>query len=576
MLRLATESSRCLKSSLPCVNPTTLFIRTYAGGPRTIRRPSRMVLSSRVADVKTRIDKDSPVQGLNKTVANIKPHILEKRKMLAAKKVAIKKQELEKPKNKVRPMKHMKMAQALAGVPREIRNQMNEKVQKIKGFGDFNLLDEVREAACKDALKGLEITEPTDVQALVIPQLTGEGRKKRNKGGMPKKKELESFLIAAETGSGKTLAYTIPIVDAIKRQEMKEADEAQLEALNNPQPKQDDDLEIPTPEKDMNGRPRAVVLVPTAELVEQVGAVIKSFCHRVKFRCSLISADYTPKVIRNRLFGGPIDIVVTTPLLFNSLTKDHPNLLNRCTHIVADEADSLFDKSFSPTTTELINRCENLEKLILCSATIPRSLDNRLRERYPEMTRLVTPNLHVVPRRVQLQVVDCDNQLYRGNRLLACADTLYTIAKDGTEEGFLKKVIVFVNEREKAKEVADYLKSKDLDAVAFTRDTSDPEQVEVLKMFTADKVEVPKDCVGRARMKVLVTTDIASRGVDTKTVKNVVLYDKPHSAIDMIHRIGRTGRMGRRGRAVVIVDKFTNKGWIKDIKTAMYMGGPLV
>jgi ATP-dependent RNA helicase MRH4 len=379
---------------------------------------------------------------------------------------------------------------------------------------------------------------------------------------------VETYLIAAETGSGKTLAYTVPVIDAIKRQEMEEQERERQEREQNPQTQTDNDLEIPTVVQDtLNGKPRAVIIVPTSELVSQVGEVVKSLAHRVKFRTTLVSRDISPKVLRDTLFGRTVDVVVCTPQLLNSLTETNPALFSRCTHVVVDEADSLFDKSFTPFTTALIERCANLKKLILCSATIPRSLDTRLRNLYPDMKRLVTPNLHVVPRRVQLQVVDVDNTLYHGNKQLACADTLYTIAKDGTEAGFLKKVIVFVNERETATELAEYLRSKDLDAVAFTRDSSERRQTEILEIFTGTKQDVAPEVVGRQRMKIMVTTDIASRGVDTKTVKNVVLYDRPQSSIDLIHRIGRTGRMGRRGRAVMLVDKRTNKGWVKDIKT---------
>jgi len=466
-------------------------------------------------------------------------------------------------------MKHMKMRQSLASVSRDTRIMTQERIRSLESFRDLGLLPTTQEAVVTSALGDVEAIAPTAVQKLVIPALTGTGQTRRRRNAEPGKVGAETYLIAAETGSGKTLAYAIPVVDAIKRQEQEEREAARLEAELNPTPEPaPSDIEIPTVEKEtLNGRPRAAILVPTAELVSQVGAVMKSLSHVAKFRAAVISREFSPTVIRNRLFGGPVDVVVCTPHLINSLTETNPALFSRCTHIVVDEADSLFDRSFAPITRAVIGRCESLQKLILCSATIPRSLDTQLRKIYPNMKRLVTPNLHVVPRRVQLHIVDSDNTLYHGNKKLACADTLYAIAKDNTEDGFLKRVIIFVNERETTTELTRYLRSKGIDAVEFARDTKDRMYTETMELFTSGRLDVASDLKGRQRMKVLVTTDIASRGVDTKTVKNVILYDKPHSAIDMIHRIGRTGRMGRRGRAIILVDKHTDKGWIKDIKT---------
>lgn len=575
MLRLSAQCPRCLHQAARAVLTTTsVFARNISRDAAQKKRPSRLVLSSQasVADRKqTRID-DFSAPGTNRTVANIPPRVL--RKQLTTSEIdweAKKKRESKAKSSKAkppRPMKHMKMQQSLSGVPRNQKMIAYERIASSDSFDDFDLLDSVRDAVLSGVLSDLKTVEPTAVQKLVIPVLMGqETRRSRNKD-VQGRKGLESFLIAAETGSGKTLAYALPVIDFLKRQEMEEEAVARQERLDNPHIDNNSDLEIPVVAKDqINGKPRAVIIVPTSELVKQVGDLVGQLSHVVKFRKAVISRELTAKVIKNRMFGGPVDVVVCTPYLLNSLTETNPALFSRCSQIVVDEADSLFDRSFSSITMALIKRCENLKKLILCSATIPRSLDNQLKVLYPDMKRLVTPNLHVVPRRVQLQVVDADSELYRGNKQLACADTLYTIAKDNTEAGFMKKVIVFVNERETTEQLAAYLRTKGIDAIDFARDSQDRTHAEILEFFTSGKDEVLPEVMGKQRMRVLVTTDIASRGVDTKTVKNVILYDKPHSAVDLIHRIGRTGRMGRRGRAVILVDKNTNKGWIKDVKT---------
>ena len=76
--------------------------------------------------------------------------------------------------------------------------------------------------------------------------------------------------------------------------------------------------------------------------------------------------------------------------------------------------------------------------------------------------------------------------------------------------------------------------------------------------------------------KVLVTTDLASRGIDTLPVKHVILYDVPHTSIDFIHRLGRVGRMNRRGRAVVLVGKGDRRDIVSEVRGGMFRGAALI
>lgn len=531
-------------------------------------RPSRLILSTHVADRKQK----SGTGGLNVRQAGLpSPRPFQNTKRSNSDTHPSQKNSQDR---KAKPsFKHMKMAQSLSPVSWAQRTSTEAKIEPWSSFNDFDLLPSVKEAVSNKVLKDLTTIQPTAVQRLAIPALIGMGLKARQK--TVSEGRFESFLIAAETGSGKTLAYIIPVIDYLKREEKvlleyKSKEEEIPNSLAKRLEKEQRelfDLEIPTVENtDINGKPRAVVLVPTSELVNQVGAVIKAMSHVAKLRSALISRDFSGRVIRNRLFFSPIDILVSTPHLLSSLAENDPRILSNCSHIIVDEADSLFDRSFSPITSAIISRAEGLKRLILCSATIPKSLDRSLRKLYPDMQRLVTPHLHAIPRRVQLSIVDTDADPYRGNKLLACADTLHKLAKDETEEGFVKKIIVFVNERETTGEVASYLRFRGFDTASLERDTSDRKDASVLDYFTGPKTAVGPEVKAMDRMAVLVTTDIASRGVDTKTVKNVVLYDVPFSTIDFIHRLGRTGRMGRRGQAVILVDKNTNKAWVKDIK----------
>ncbi|KAK8202088.1 RNA helicase [Zalaria obscura] len=506
------------------------------------------------------------------------------------------------------------MQRALSEVSYGRRSAVKQSIAETDRFEDFDLLSVVQSSIAPQALNGLIDVSPTPIQRLAIPALLGtEDKKRRRRGPAPEKSGMEQFLLAAETGSGKTLAYLLPVIDAIKRAEAADMEREAAETEKKKAEQRQNLFELTSPPLSnephpTTGRPRAIILLPTAELVSQVGTLAKSLSHTVKFRSAMISASFSGTVIRSRLFSpNGIDVLISTPHLLSSITEQDPNVLSRVTHMVVDEADSLFDRSFAPITGAILDRATpSLQQLILCSATIPRSLDSYLRKRFPDMRRLATPNLHAIPRRVQLGVVDVEKDPYKGNRNLACADTIWNIGKEASEDGGLesaKRMIVFVNEREKTLELAEYLRSKGIDATALNRDVDERKQAEVLASFTgaalpnktdkqakrAEADVMDRSQTGNAsaslsgppkrqlqNVKVLVMTDLGSRGIDTLLVRHVILYDVPHTSIDFIHRLGRVGRMGRRGRGVVLVGKGDRRDIVREVREGMFKGQALI
>ncbi|KAH0563175.1 RNA helicase [Trichoglossum hirsutum] len=609
------------------------------------RVPSRMTLSPRVAQSTPRITpggkpvkrkSKGPFGGLNLKEARIQG-VPERRSQAAEKRPEGWKGKRNQPRSASEGhFKALKMQRALAPVSYGYRTSVKERIGQIESFDDFPLLPIVRDSIATQALKGMEEIAPTPIQCLAIPALLesdkggGKTRKKPIVGPVEAKAAMKEFLLAAETGSGKTLAYLLPTVDAIKRAETMDPDVVAHKVALEEEKRKQNTLELEPPPLSSQphpttGRPRAIILLPTSELVAQVGALAKSLSHTVKFRAALVSSAYSGRVIRNRLFDPKgIDILISTPHLLASVAKSDPNILSRVTHLVIDEADSLLDRSFTPLTAEIIDRATpSLCQLVLCSATIPRSLDSFLRKRFPDMRRLTTPKLHAIPRRVQLGVVDVEKDPYRGNKNLACADSIWTIGKAAEEHTIshgkvhkeksmdMKHIIVFVNEREKVTEVADYLQSKGISAEALSRDTSFQRQSEILTAFTSPTTPTPATAPSSTgdfltvattspetpqatyipanrcppttpprrslpNTRVLVTTDLGSRGIDTLAVRHVILYDIPHSTIDFIHRLGRTGRMGRRGRGIVLVGKGDRRDVVREVREGMYKGQALV
>ncbi|KAJ5668979.1 ATP-dependent RNA helicase mrh4 [Penicillium macrosclerotiorum] len=629
---LPIRSSICFLCSTraPIAAPLTLRPTWQAtremGTARLRRKSARMTLSPDVAKSslkKPRSGKErpGPFAGMNQTKARI-PDAPRSRSQAALKRSG---EEGKTDKTDAPLYKALKMQTMLSPITYGRRTAIKARIANLTSFDHFPLLPAVRHSIFSQALPGLADVSPTPIQRLAIPQLldhNSANKKKAQKVDVDSP-QYEQYLLAAETGSGKTLAYLLPVVDAVKRAEAKDKEEQVIVEEKKAKEREERlknrtfDIEPEEPPMTDAGRPRAIILVPTSELVTQVGAKVKALAHAVKYRSGVISSNLTPRRIKNTLFHPDgIDILVSTPHLLASIAKTNPYILSRVTHLVLDEADSLMDRSFIPITTEVIDKAApSLEKLIFCSATIPRSLDNQLRKRYPDVKRLTTPNLHAVPRRVQLGVVDIDKEPYRGNRSLACADVIWSIGKAGEsseDDHFgplakfmgpkVKKIIVFVNEREEADEVAKFLQSKNIDAVSLSRDSSTRKQEEILAEFTevdqpptAEEIELlrkqsrieksipfdaaqTKPTVERRlpNTKVLVTTDIASRGIDTLAVKTVVLYHVPHTTVDFIHRLGRLGRMGKRGRGVVLVGKKDRKDVVREVREGMFRGQALI
>ncbi|KAK4091189.1 ATP-dependent RNA helicase [Purpureocillium lilacinum] len=533
---------------------------------------------------------DGPFAGMNRRVANVEPR--RERKSADAATGDRRDSGKDYARRSKDDRKALKMQRALATVSYNKRSSIKDRLSQFESFDQFDLVPALKTAVSDELFKDMVDVRPTPVQRLAIPALLGQPSPDEHK---KRSEQLESFLLAAETGSGKTLAYLLPAIDALKIAEAEDPDiKAYRERQQAEKERQEDQnfkgkpFEEPHPTM---ARPKVVVLVPTAELAQQVMRVSKSLSHVAKFKTEMLSSDLKAQQIQRNLYGPKgIDVVVATPHLLASIADSDPNVLSRVDSLIVDEADSLFDRSFAPVTTSIIERAmPSLKKLVCCSATIPRKLNNYLATNYPKMVRITTPNLHAIPRRVQLGVIDVSRDPYRNNKDLACADAIYTIGREASaHEGPVKgeidvrRVMVFVNEREKTEEVAEYLRSKGIDAEALHRDTPEKRHGEILETFTtSEALRIPApDTTGRKRslanVKALVVTDLASRGIDTLAVRHVILYDVPHTTIDFIHRLGRAGRMGRRGRGIVLVGNDDRKDVVAEVKRSMFMGQALI
>ncbi|KAM3503591.1 hypothetical protein MY11210_008653 [Beauveria gryllotalpidicola] len=568
-------------------------------------RPSRMVLSDNVGrslpssnDARRKRQAPGPFGAMNKRVANIDPR---RQARTPADNNSVRRQIVD-------DRKALKMQRALASVSREARTENKGRMKDVDSFTHFDLLPAVQKAVHEELFKGMTDIRPTPVQRLGIPAIMARDKQQPSPTGYSRIDELgkvpetsirhkrvPSILLAAETGSGKTLAYLLPAINALKMAEAKDQDIANWNLRHAAEKKLQEEsggklkpFDEPHPTM---ARPKVVILVPTAELCQQVLRVSKTISHTVKFKTEMLSSDLKPQQIQRNVYSPMgVDVLIATPHLLGAMADADPNILSRVTHLIVDEADSLFDRSFAPVTMKIVERATpSLKQFICCSATIPKKLDTYLHVNYPHMIRIVTPNLHAIPRRVQLGVIDVSRDPYRNNKDLACADTIFTISREAThhdginkDEVDVRRIMVFVNEREKTEELAEYLRSKGIDAQALHRDTPEKRHGEILNLFTQSgplRVARPDPTVPRgwlACSKVLVVTDLASRGIDTVATRHVILYDVPHTTIDFIHRLGRAGRMNRRGRGIVLVGNDDRRDVVAEVRRSMFQGQTLI
>jgi len=265
--------------------------------------------------------------------------------------------------------------------------------------------------------------------------------------------------------------------------------------------------------------------------------------------------------------------------------------------MVIDEADSLFDRSFLPEVNAILKRTrEQLTHLVLVSATIPLALERLLRSQFPDMQRIVTPKIHSVPRRLDFSVA------IEEDKLAGLYQFLKTVQEGDTQaEADVKRAIIFCNHRERVKEVYDYLSSQQqkdveneedpmLQLIPFTRENYDrhtalerfqqPRSDPQLEEWGSEKPHSRNSDPSKLPLRVLITTDMGSRGLDTISARLVILYDVPFSNIDLIHRLGRTARAGTRGRAVMLLSRKEAQGtvrtWINDVRDKVIRGQALV
>jgi ATP-dependent RNA helicase RhlE len=301
----------------------------------------------------------------------------------------------------------------------------------------------------------------------------------------------------AQTGTGKTAAFMLPILQYLAENE----------------------------ERIFRGQPRVLILAPTRELAAQIGDSITAYGRYLDIYHTVIFGGVNQNPQVNALNRG-VDIVVATPgRLLDLIGQGHLSL-RRVEVFVLDEADRMLDMGFIHDIRRVIEQLPEKRQSLFFSATMQ-----------PEVVELAKSMVHdpvnisIAPDKLEVERIE-QKVFFVGKH---DKPALLTSLLDDTE---LNKVIVFTKMKHVANKVARKLNSDGVSATAIHGDKSQQARTKALASFK------------RGKVRVLVATDIAARGIDVENITHVVNFDLPNEPETYIHRIGRTARAGAEGDAI--------------------------
>ncbi len=316
--------------------------------------------------------------------------------------------------------------------------------------------------------------------------------------------EGRSVVGVAETGSGKTLAYVLPVLQQLKA------------------------LELAGKSVSLDSQPRAAVIVPTRELGEQVSRVFKLFTHTTRLRVRTVLGGTTLDVAKRNL-TGPFEVLVATPGRLVMLLDRGLVNLGDIRILVFDEADQMLDSGFLPDAGRIVKACPPQRQMALFSATVSPAVQQLIQQLFAGAEVIQSEGHHkVVP-----SLTTINRTVLDGKRLPVLETLLAKAVTGGT--------LIFTNTREQCDKLADELKGQGHACAIYRGEMDKVERRANLKAFREGQIDL------------LISTDLASRGLDVEHVGRVINYHLPQQIENYLHRAGRTARAGRPGVVINFV-----------------------
>jgi len=311
--------------------------------------------------------------------------------------------------------------------------------------------------------------------------------------------ENRDMIACAQTGTGKTAAFVLPIINKLLHEKKSVTD--------------------------------TLIIVPTRELAVQIDEQIQGFSYFVSVSSIAVYGGGDGKdwdMQKNALING-VDIIVATPGRLISHLKLGYVKLNHIKHLILDEADRMLDMGFIDDLKVIISFLKNTHQTLMFSATMPNSIK--------QLAKQILHNPAEISLSVSKPAEGVDHKAY------LCYDEQkgkilnFTIAARKQYDS----ILIFTSTKRKVFDIVRMLNKSGLPAKGISSDLEQNMREEVLTAFKSK------------RIRILVATDVMSRGIDVKEINMVINYDVPNDAEDYVHRVGRTARRNADGEALTLV-----------------------
>jgi superfamily II DNA/RNA helicase len=312
--------------------------------------------------------------------------------------------------------------------------------------------------------------------------------------------EGQDLLVSAPTGSGKTASYLIPIVQSLIGQ------------------------------KSPTRQPRALVLVPVRELAEQVQSQFVRLTESLDLQAVSVVGGEDFKVQERKL--AKADLVISTPGRLMPHLENRSLELDSLDFLILDEADRMLETGFKENLDQIIEASPDIRQTLLISATLPSAIRSLAKNILVDAEWIKVGQTREVSDEIQQFILLSDDQSHKDKQLC-------WLLKNES----YKKAIVFSNSKTQAKRLDGFLRYHKFKAALLHGDVQQKGRFATVEGFR------------KGTTNVLVTTDLASRGLDIADVDLVINVEMPRKGDIYLHRIGRTGRAGSTGQAISLIDQ---------------------
>lgn len=312
--------------------------------------------------------------------------------------------------------------------------------------------------------------------------------------------ENSDLIACAQTGTGKTVAFVLPILNKLSGQN--------------------------------NNTTNTLIIVPTRELAVQIEQQIQGLSYFIPVGSIAVygGGDGKDWVIEQDALQNGTDIIVATPGRLLSHLQSGNAKFDNLKHLVLDEADRMFDMGFIDDIQKIIMHLPKDRQTLMFSATMP----NNIRQ----LAKKILHNPLEISLAISKPAEGIDHKAY------VCYDEqkVALLTQLIVERKHFDSIIIFTSTKSMVNEIVRSLNRAKLAAKGISSNLDQASRESVLRGFMAKQI------------RILVATDVMSRGIDVKEINLVVNFDVPHDAEDYVHRVGRTARVNAKGEALTLVN----------------------